>query len=117
MAAGLAMLALVPSATPSWALAMLMVLVGLGGPLTMPPMTGVLLNSVPDYRHGTASGVFNTSRQVGGALAVAVFGTLLANGATFMQGMRISLLIAAAVAIGATAASLLLPRVRRSPPA
>jgi MFS transporter, DHA2 family, methylenomycin A resistance protein len=38
------------------------------------------------YRAGTASGVFNTSRQIGGALAVAVFGALLADQATFMQG-------------------------------
>jgi sugar phosphate permease len=93
-----------------------MVLVGLGGPLIMPPMTGVLLNSVPAYRHGTASGVFNTSRQVGGALAVAVFGALLANGGTFMQGLRASLLVAAAVAIAASAVSLLLPHVRRATP-
>jgi MFS transporter, DHA2 family, methylenomycin A resistance protein len=40
------------------------------------------------YRAGTASGVFNTSRQIGGALAVAVFGALLADQATFMQGCR-----------------------------
>ena len=32
----------------------------------------------PRRTAGTASGVFNTSRQVGGALAVAVFGALLA---------------------------------------
>ena len=45
----------------------------------MPPMTAVLLNGVPPRRAGTASGVFNTSRQLGGALAVAVFGALLAD--------------------------------------
>jgi sugar phosphate permease len=49
-----------------------MVLVGLAGPLVMPPVTAVLLNSVPAHRAGTASGVFNASRQIGGALAVAV---------------------------------------------
>ncbi len=58
---------------------MLMVLVGLAGPLVMPPVTAVLLNNVPGHRAGKASGVFNTSRQVGGALAVAVFGAMLAN--------------------------------------
>jgi uncharacterized membrane protein YidH (DUF202 family) len=52
--------------------------------------------------------VFNTSRQVGGALGVAVFGALLANGATFMQGLRTSLLIAAGVALAAAVASRLL---------
>jgi EmrB/QacA subfamily drug resistance transporter len=108
MTAGLAILAVVPPSTPVWTLALLMVLVGLAGPLISPPVTAVLLNSVPGHRVGTASGVFNTSRQVGGALAVAVFGALLANGATFMQGLRTSLLIAAGVALAAAVASRLL---------
>jgi len=108
MTAGLVILAVLPSSAPVWALAALMVLVGLAGPLVMPPVTAVLLNSLPAHRAGTASGVFNTSRQLGGALAVAAFGALLANRATFLHGVRASLLIAAVVALGAAAASLLL---------
>jgi EmrB/QacA subfamily drug resistance transporter len=108
MTAGLLLLAVAPSATPVWTLSLLMVLVGLAGPLVMPPVTAVLLNSVPGHRAGTASGVFNTSRQIGGALAIAVFGALLANPATFLQGLRASLLIAAAVALVAGSASRLL---------
>jgi DHA2 family methylenomycin A resistance protein-like MFS transporter len=50
---------------------------------------------------GTANGVFNTGRQVGGALAVAVFGALLAYQGTLQHGMRVSLLVAAAVALAA----------------
>jgi MFS family permease len=110
MIAGLVVLALAPSTTPVWALALLMVLVGLAGPLIIPPVTAVLLNSVPRHRAGTASGVFNTSRQVGGALAVAVFGALLADPATVLQGLRASLLIAAGVALLAAVASRQLPR-------
>ncbi len=74
-------------------------------------MTAVLFNRVPAQRAGTASGVFNTSRQIGGALAVAVFGALLTklNRATFIQGLR----LAAGVALAA-AASLLLKPPRRS---
>jgi len=105
MTAGLVILAVVPSSTPVWALAGLMVLVGLAGPTVMPPVTAVLLNSVPPHRAGTASGVFNTSRQIGGALAVAVFGALLANRAGFLHGVRASLLIAAVVALAAAAVS------------
>jgi MFS transporter, DHA2 family, methylenomycin A resistance protein len=66
MTAGLAVLAVVGSSTPVWVLAGLMVLVGLAGPLTMPPVMAVLLNSVPGHQAGVASGIFNTSRQVGG---------------------------------------------------
>jgi sugar phosphate permease len=63
------------------------------------------LNSVPDTLAGTASGVFNTSRQLGGALAVAVFGALLAQPGGFDLGLRLSLLIAAGISIGAAATS------------
>jgi sugar phosphate permease len=116
MAIGLVTLALIPSSTSVWALAMLMVLVGLAGPFVMPPMTGMLLNAVPQHLAGTASGVFNTSRQIGGALAVAVFGALLANEASFIQGASMSLLIAAGVAVAAAGASVLLPRARQTTP-
>jgi MFS transporter, DHA2 family, methylenomycin A resistance protein len=108
MTVGLVVLGVVPASTPLWALSVLMILVGLGGPLVMLPVTAVLLDSVPEYRTGTASGMFNTSRQLGGALAVAVFGALLATPATFMRGVHTSLLIAAAVLAATTAASVLL---------
>jgi DHA2 family methylenomycin A resistance protein-like MFS transporter len=83
------------------------------GPLVMPPVTAILLNSVPDRQAGTASGVFNTSRQIGGALAVAVFGALLAQQGNFMGGLRTSLLIAAGVALATAATSLLFRSPRR----
>ena len=54
----------------------------------------------PTHQAGTASGVFNTSRQIGGALAIAVFGALIA-GTDFVHGLRLSLLIAAVVALAA----------------
>jgi MFS transporter, DHA2 family, methylenomycin A resistance protein len=114
MTVGLAILAVVGSWTPVWGLAGLMILVGLADPLAIPPVIAVLLNSVPAPQAGTASGIFNTSRQVGGALAVAVFGALLAQPATFTQGLRTSLLLAAGVALATAAASRLLQPSRGS---
>jgi DHA2 family methylenomycin A resistance protein-like MFS transporter len=111
MMAGLAIIAFLPSSIPVPVLSALMVLVGLAGPLTAPPIAALLLNSVPSEQAGTASGVYNTSRQLGGALAIAVFGAFLANGDTFMDGLRASLLIAAAVALLSATASLFLPPV------
>jgi EmrB/QacA subfamily drug resistance transporter len=108
MTAGLTVIALLPAPVPVPVLSALMILVGLGGPLVMPPVMALLLQAVPARRAGVASGVFNTSRQVGGALAVAVFGALLASRATFLPGLRDSLLIAAAAVLGAAAVSLLL---------
>jgi DHA2 family methylenomycin A resistance protein-like MFS transporter len=112
MAVGLAVIAGAPASTPVWALALLMVLVGIAGPLTIPPVTALLLNSVPGHQAGTASGVFNTSRQIGGALAVAVFGALLSGKGGLVHGLRVSLrvslLVAAVIAVAAGAASLLI---------
>ncbi|MBV9197687.1 MAG: MFS transporter [Solirubrobacterales bacterium] len=112
MAAGLLILALAPLSIPVWGLAGLMILVGVAGPLVMPPGIAVLLESIPPHQAGTASGMYNTSRQIGGALAVAVFGSLLAHRATFADGVHISLLLAAAVVLTAAAVSLLLRPVR-----
>lgn len=99
MTAGLAILGLVSSSTPVWVISALMILVGLGGPFVSPPITAVLLNSVSKHHAGIASGVFNTSRQIGGALAVAVFGALLAQPGMFLQGVRSSLLLAAGITL------------------
>jgi MFS transporter, DHA2 family, methylenomycin A resistance protein len=107
MTAGLAVIGLLPATAPVVLLAALMILVGLAGPLVMPPVMALLLHAVPAQRAGVASGVFNTSRQVGGALAIAVFGALLATRATFLPGLRDSLLIAAVVVLAAAAASVL----------
>jgi MFS family permease len=111
MTAGLVCLAALPSDTaPVWLLSVVMIPVGICGPLAMAPTTAVLLHSVPADRSGIASGVFNTSRQIGGALAVAVFGTLLADRAGALHGLRISMLIGAAAALIGAAANLLPPR-------
>ncbi len=106
MAVGLLVIAAAPASAPVWTLALLMILIGLAGPLTIPPVTAVLLNSVPDHQAGTASGVFNTSRQIGGALAIAVFGALLAGEGGLVHGLRYSLVLAAIVALAAAATSL-----------
>jgi hypothetical protein len=45
-----------------------------------------------------AGGLFNTSRQIGGALAIAVFGALIAAPGGFLHGYRLSLQLGAAVA-------------------
>jgi EmrB/QacA subfamily drug resistance transporter len=112
MTAGLAVIGLLPASAALWQLAVLMMLVGLGGPTVSPPATAVLLDAVPEHHAGVASGVFNTSRQVGGALAVAVFGALLANPDTFVHGAHTSLLIAASVLALATTLALLLPTTK-----
>ncbi|MFJ7949479.1 MFS transporter [Streptomyces sp. NPDC096354] len=105
IAAGSITLALVPASVPVWASALLLIPVGMAGPLVMPPTTALLLDHVPANQTGTASGVFNTSRQIGGALAVAVFGALISGTSGFQHGLRISLALAAAIALLAALAT------------
>ncbi|MEW2288358.1 MFS transporter [Streptomyces sp. NPDC047841] len=111
IAAGSIALAAVPASVPVWVTSLLLIPVGLSGPLVMPPTTALLLEHVPAHHTGTAGGVFNTSRQLGGALAVAVFGALLSASGGFEHGLRVSLLLAAAVALAAAlAAPRMVPR-------
>jgi DHA2 family methylenomycin A resistance protein-like MFS transporter len=115
MVFGLFALALAPASLPLWGVALVMVPVGVGGSLTVPPLTSLLLEVVPGTRAGTASGVLNTARQVGGSMGVAVSGAVIAHTAGFMGGLRTSL-VALAVLVAATAAlSVLLPRDRKDP--
>ncbi|WP_321792525.1 MFS transporter [Burkholderia pyrrocinia] len=106
MSVGLTCISLLPLAVPVWWIAIVMVLVGLAGPLVSPPITAVLLSSVPGHFAGTASGVFNTCRQVGGALAVAIFGALLARSPSFAAGFHSSLVLAAVMALATAMMSL-----------
>ena len=81
---GLAGLCLLPEDSPMLLVAFVMVPVGVGGSFTVPPIIALVMDNVPAERAGTASGVVNTARQVGGSLGVAVFGALLA-GQDFMD--------------------------------
>jgi DHA2 family methylenomycin A resistance protein-like MFS transporter len=109
MAAGLLSLCAAVAGAPIWLLSALSILVGLGGSLAVPTVTALLVNSVPAELAGTASGVLNTSRQIGGALSIAIFGTLIAQPGSFLSGMQLSLVLAAVLLIVTASASLLLP--------
>jgi DHA2 family methylenomycin A resistance protein-like MFS transporter len=115
MAVGLLSLCAAVGWAPIWLVAALTILVGLGSSLSVPTLTAVLMNSVPGDRAGVASGVLNTCRQLGGALAVAVFGALVAHRETFLQGLVISLASAAVLLLATAVASLRLPKATARP--
>ena len=96
MAVGFLAAVLVPAPMPAWVIAVALSVVGLGGALVTPALSGLVLVSVEQRQAGIASAVFNTFRQVGGAIGVAVFGVV----ATFMPSLDGSLravFVAAAV--------------------
>ena len=109
MVLGLVGLAVAPADLPLAAVAALMVPVGVGGSFTVPPLTSLLLDAVPAPQAGTASGVLNTARQVGGSMGVAAAGAVIAHMAGFMDGLRVSLVALAVLLALTTALSLLLP--------
>ncbi|MCV2459483.1 MFS transporter [Streptomyces sp. ICN988] len=88
--------------TPTPLLLALLVPLGIGGGLAIPPLTTAMLESVPHERAGLASGVLSAARQFGGAIGVALMGALITDPAHFMTGMRASLAIGAALLIVTT---------------
>lgn len=64
--------------TPLWVVVALLFLQAIGIANLTPPAMTTLIESVPRERAGVASALGNTMRQVGGALGVAVLGTVMA---------------------------------------
>jgi len=64
--------------TAYWQLAITMCILAAGMALTMTPMTTQLMAAVPRDRAGMGSATNDTTRELGGALGVAVLGSLLA---------------------------------------
>ncbi len=63
--------------TDYWVFATVFVVLGLGMGLTMAPSTGLVMESVPDDKAGVGSATNDSSREIGGALGIAVGGSLL----------------------------------------
>ncbi|MFF7436519.1 DHA2 family efflux MFS transporter permease subunit [Streptomyces sp. NPDC008122] len=79
VALGLAAFALFDATTPVWALEVVFFLQGAGMAHIMPPVTVSIMQALPREKAGSGSAVNNTFRQVGGALGVAVLGSVLSS--------------------------------------
>jgi DHA2 family multidrug resistance protein-like MFS transporter len=64
--------------TPLWLLVVLFFVQSMGMANLMPPAMNTLMSSVPREQAGVASALGNTLRQVGGAMGIAVLGTVMA---------------------------------------
>ncbi|RLU81201.1 MFS transporter [Streptomyces griseocarneus] len=83
-------------------------LLGLGAGLMGPSLPAVVMGALPPAQSGLASGALNALRQIGGAVAIALFGVVL-EGSSAASGLRICLALVAGgflVAIAAVAVSL-----------
>lgn len=96
-AAGFISLLVANVGTPYWQLFIPFITIPLGMGLAVPAMTTSILASVTPTRSGTASAIFNTTRQAAGAMGVAVFGAMAnGNNMAIVHAITISSIISAA---------------------
>ncbi|RUQ13458.1 MFS transporter [Corynebacterium genitalium] len=80
-AAGLALaIALIHTGASVWWFTAATSLLGIGGAFVWAPNAAVTMRRVPEHETGAASGLYNTARQVGSVLGVALVGMVLASG-------------------------------------
>lgn len=81
-AAGLVLaIALIYTGAGVWWFTAVTSLLGIGGAFVWAPNAAVTMRGVPEHETGAASGLYNTARQVGSVLGVALVGMVLASGA------------------------------------
>ncbi|HWC12165.1 MAG TPA: MFS transporter [Acidimicrobiales bacterium] len=76
VAAGFGVLALIAPTTPYLVLVVALVLLGAGMSLTAAPATGSIMSAVPHAKAGVGSAINDTTREVGGAIGIAVLGSI-----------------------------------------
>jgi MFS transporter, DHA2 family, methylenomycin A resistance protein len=105
-AAGAVVLAWVGPSTPLVVLVAGTLAFGLVS-VAMPAMSSLAVSSAPTDRAALASGILNTSRQAGGALGVAILGSLLALSSSSARhyALALPLLLAAVILVVATLAT------------
>ncbi|MFD5517282.1 MFS transporter [Streptomyces sp. NPDC127066] len=82
--------------TPYPVLLFALMATGLATPVTVVAATVAVMEASPADKAGTTSAVFNVSRQVGSAMGVALFGTLLGAAGSMIGGLHAAAVIASA---------------------
>jgi EmrB/QacA subfamily drug resistance transporter len=77
IAFGLAMLSILQVGSSLWALYSSMIPLATGMAISMTPLTSLIMSSVPLGRAGVGSAMNDTTRELGGALGVAVLGSIV----------------------------------------
>jgi DHA2 family methylenomycin A resistance protein-like MFS transporter len=80
-------------------LGLIMLPIGLGSSLGIAPALVSMLRATPRDHSGVASGIFNTCRQVGSLLGVAVLGSFLGSEAHFLRGFHGAVLLSGALVL------------------
>ncbi|TWB12004.1 hypothetical protein FBZ99_10752 [Rhizobium sp. ERR 1071] len=94
------------AATPFSTIIPVFLIAGGGIPLIVPSVMTTAISESETGRAGIGAGVLNSARQIGGAIGVALFGSIIgAVGSTaFVEGMHISVGLAVATFLASAAA-------------
>ena len=84
------------SSSSLWPLMLTLLPAGFFSGLLVPAMTSQAIAAVEPALHGAASGAFNTSRQVGGAIGIATFGAMLGSPHNLTNAFSTCVLVTAA---------------------
>ncbi len=109
-------LELMDGSVGAWDLAPATLVAGIGSGLVFAPMFDIILAGVNDREVGSASGVLSAFQQFGGAIGVAVIGTIffeLIPAHVFTGSMEAVVLVCAALFLLSFGCSFLLPRFAR----
>jgi len=122
-AVGLTWMALIArTGLPYWQMVPPLIVAGAGVSFAVPATQGAAMTAVPSAEIGTASGTFNTLRQLGGVFGVAICAAVFAgrggyaSPAAFVTGFGPAMGACAGLALAGAVAGLLVPG-RRSAPA
>ena len=77
IATALAVIAHVDRTSPYWLLAIGLLILGAGMGFAMTPATSAITSALPVQQQGVASAINDLSREVGGALGIAVIGSIM----------------------------------------
>lgn len=77
VAVAIGSMAVLDLTTSYWILGVLLLVTGIGMANAMAPATDAVMAAVPEAQAGVASALNDTTRQVGGALGVAIYGSIL----------------------------------------
>jgi MFS family permease len=103
-------------ATTIWNLVPATLATGIGAGLVFAPLFDIILASIDDQAAGSASGVLTAMQQYGGAIGVAVIGTVffqLLPAHAFLGATKTSVLVAIALFVISLAVTFLLPKRAR----
>jgi EmrB/QacA subfamily drug resistance transporter len=77
MAVGIVMLSFFAVDTPYWYIAVCLVIMAAGVGMSMPSLSSGIVQSVPFHKAGVGSAVNDTTREVGGAIGIALVGSIV----------------------------------------